>query len=332
MTDYKIDIVVPWVDGNDPNWLREKAKYKADLSYNSATSNRFRDWDLMRYWFRGIEKYAPWVNQIFFVTWGHIPDWLNTECSKISIVRHDEYIPADILPVFNANPIEMNLYRVKDLSEHFVLFNDDTFVISDTVAEDFFVDGKPCESALLGVISSQDPKDVFPHILINNSAVLNKHFSKREVIKKNWRKFFTLKYGKDVIRNCALFPFAYFSNFQDFHLPASLLKSSLEELFRLEPEYMKKATSNRFRSHDDVNQWLVKNYNMCKGNFCPRNPKWGRKFELGIDEGAIEYIKEQKGKVICINDSTDELDFDMLQKQLKEAFESILPETSVFER
>ena len=31
---------------------------------------RYRDWDLLRYWFRGVERFAPWVRRIHFVTWG----------------------------------------------------------------------------------------------------------------------------------------------------------------------------------------------------------------------------------------------------------------------
>jgi hypothetical protein len=226
----------------------------------------------------------------------------------------------------------MNLFRIKDLSEHFVCFNDDTFLIKETVAEDFFVDGMPCESALFGVISSQNPNDVFPHILVNNSAILNKYFSKKEVMKKNRKKFFSLKYGKDVIRNYALIPFIYISDFRDLHLPASHLKSNFSELFKLEPELMKKSTSSRFRSKEDVNQWLVKDYNMCKGTFYPRNPKWGMKFELGVDEDAYEYVKCQKGKAVCLNDSVESLNFEEIRSKLVEAFETILPEKSSYEK
>ena len=32
---------------------------------NGSTENRFRDWGLLRYWFRGAECFAPWVNRIF---------------------------------------------------------------------------------------------------------------------------------------------------------------------------------------------------------------------------------------------------------------------------
>ena len=86
----KIDFVLLWVDGSDPAWLEEKNKY-SDVQVNvSASAARYRDWDNLQYWFRGVEKYAPWVNKIFFITWGHLPKWLNINHPKLQIVRHEE--------------------------------------------------------------------------------------------------------------------------------------------------------------------------------------------------------------------------------------------------
>ena len=71
-----IDIVVLWVDGSDPAWLKEKSKYQDIKTTDANSDNRFRDWGLMKYWFRAIEQFAPWVRTIHFVTWGHMPDFL----------------------------------------------------------------------------------------------------------------------------------------------------------------------------------------------------------------------------------------------------------------
>jgi hypothetical protein len=286
----------------------------------------------MRYWFRGVEKYAPWVNNIYLVTCGHYPEWLNTDNPKLKLVKHTDYIPKELLPTFNSNTIEMNFHRIEGLSEQFVLFNDDLFLISDTVPEDFFVDGKPCESAILGVISSQSISDVFPHIVLNNCAIINKHFDKKKVIREHRDKFFSLKYGKDVVRTISMLPFVYFSWFYDSHLPASHLKSVLEEVWKAEPEALYNGTKSRFRSINDVNHWLVKAWYICKGQFVPRGLKWGRKFELGVDTGECDYIVNHKGKVICLNDSSDKIDFEKEQRSLKEAFEKILSEKSRFEK
>ena len=61
---------------------RKKAKYSHNPKGNGV--NRYRDWNNLRYWFRGVEKFAPWVRKIHFVTWGHIPDWLDTTNPKIN--------------------------------------------------------------------------------------------------------------------------------------------------------------------------------------------------------------------------------------------------------
>ena len=47
-----IDLVVLWVDGNDPVWQAEKAKYQGRTLDESNSVNRFRDWGLMPYWWR----------------------------------------------------------------------------------------------------------------------------------------------------------------------------------------------------------------------------------------------------------------------------------------
>jgi len=75
----KIDFVIPWVDGNDPEWQRNKSKWegKDDTVSNSAEGNtdcRYRENGFLRYWFRGVEKNAPWVNTIHFVTCGQKPE------------------------------------------------------------------------------------------------------------------------------------------------------------------------------------------------------------------------------------------------------------------
>lgn len=28
----------------------------------------YREWGTFKYWFRGVEKFAPWVNKVYLVT------------------------------------------------------------------------------------------------------------------------------------------------------------------------------------------------------------------------------------------------------------------------
>ena len=72
METAKIDFVITWVDGADPIWYKEKLETlkkqgkTAEEMIDNSTS-RYRDWDILKYWFRGVEKFAPWVNQIHWV-------------------------------------------------------------------------------------------------------------------------------------------------------------------------------------------------------------------------------------------------------------------------
>lgn len=133
-----IDFVILWVDGNDPDWQAEKSRYQSEKEDDSNTVNRYRDWNLLPYWFRAVENFAPWVRKIHFVTWGHVPKFLQLENSKLHIVRHDEFIPEDYLPTFSSHAIEMNIHRIPGLAEHFVYFNDDMFLLRPFEKEDFF--------------------------------------------------------------------------------------------------------------------------------------------------------------------------------------------------
>ena len=89
----KIDFVITWVDGNDEKWLKEKEKYSKECSNKNSdefkkwinAKSRYRDWDNLKYWFRAVCKYAPWVNKIYFITYGHVPNWLDTNNPKLVI-------------------------------------------------------------------------------------------------------------------------------------------------------------------------------------------------------------------------------------------------------
>ena len=85
-----VDLILPWVDGNDPNWRSEKEKY--DIGRNTSEV-RYQSWDNLQYIFRGIEANMPWVHKVYFVTWGHLPKWLNTSYKRIQVIRHEDYIP-----------------------------------------------------------------------------------------------------------------------------------------------------------------------------------------------------------------------------------------------
>ena len=333
MNNAPIDFVIIWVDGNDPEWQAEKAKYTPP-SDSDDRIERYRDWELLPYWFRGVEKFAPWVNKIHFVTWGHIPKWLNTEHPKLNIVRHEDHIPEKYLPTFHAHPIELNLHRIKGLSEDFVYFNDDMFIISPVSENDFFKNDLPCDSAVLNV-HCYSPTVIFHFCPIRDIGLINKYFEMKSVIKRNPNQWFNLKYGKMLLRTLALLPCPRFPGMWQHHLPSSFNKSTFEEIWKLEYDELDETCSHKFRSMLDYNQWLMREWQIAKGKFYPRKANIGVSLAMNSSnelESVCRYVKNQKGKMICINDGSITYEtYEHYKAMLIASFNKILPDKSEFE-
>ena len=224
-----IDFVVLWVDGNDPVWQAEKAKYQGRTLDDSNSANRFRDWGLMPYWFRAVEKFAPWVRKVHFVTCGHVPQWLQLEHPKLHWVKHSDYINAEYLPTFSSHPIELNLHRIEGLSEKFVYFNDDMFLLAPAKEEDFFVNGLPRGYAVLNPPTAD--KHGIATIIMNNLGVIAEHFDFKTQFKAHLGKWFHPIYGLQNLRTCLLLPWRRYVGFLDLHLPSPFLKSTFQEVW-----------------------------------------------------------------------------------------------------
>lgn len=325
-----IDFVIPWVDGSDPAWIEEFNKYcPEDKRIIDASEKRYRDFGLLRYWFRGVEQFAPWVRKVHFVTCGQKPDWLNLSAPKLHWVQHKDYIPQEYLPVFSANPIELMMHKIPGIAEQIVYFNDDLFLTSPVRKKFFFRNGLPCDSAILGTISLTD----IGHILLNNNNLINSVFSKKKVIRGNLGKWLNVKYGKALARTLLLLPYAGFTGFYNPHYAVPYTKSLLEEVWRTFPDALTTTMGQRFRSQQDVNQYLFQDYRFCTGQFYPMPPHYRKKMiTLSKDNVALaaETIRQQRFTQIVLNDS-DDVDFDAACMALADAFESILPEKSVFE-
>ena len=327
----KIDFVVTWVDGNDSEWQKEKAKYKSGL-FNDNRNIRYRDMELLKYWFRGIEKFAPWVNKVYFVTWGHVPKWLNIKNEKLVVIKHTEFIPKEFLPTFNSCCIELNLHRIKNLSEKFVYFNDDMFLTNYTKPKDFFYKGKPRDTAIVSAVVPSG-KDFFEHRIINNTTIINKYYNMHKVIKNRPFNWFNIKYGIEQIRTLLLLPWNNFPSLKYSHLPASILKETCEKLWRLEPEIMYNSCIQKFRNITSVNPWLYQDWQKVTNNFIPRKVKFGALFELGDNnKKVIKALSKQKYRMVCLNDGPHIKDYEKVKKEIQNAFEKILPEKCSFEK
>lgn len=334
MPSEPIDFVIAWVNGNDETWQRKKKKYEAEYSDNYSAcwnqgSVRYRDWGTLRYWFRGVEQYAPWVNKIHFVTDRQIPEWLNISHPKLHIVYHEDFIPAEYLPTFNSHCIELNFHRIPGLAEHFVYFNDDMFLTAPVSPQTFFKNGLPCDTAVI------NPVQMIQNGIraeINDMYVINKYFCKANVLRKHPIKWFNPRYGKLLIRTICMLPFHSFPGFYILHLPCSYCKQTYEQVWNAVPEILNETCKHRFRVTTDVNQWLFEYWQYVTGFFWPRSPKVGMMFEgQQTREKMYQAIKKQQFQMICCNDSYDIQDFQKEKERIIEAFNYILPQSSNFE-
>jgi len=325
----KIDFVIIWVDGNDPKWQKEKAKYSPNKDTDSRNI-RYRDWENLKYWFRGVEKFAPWVNKIYFVTCGHYPEWLNKDNPKLVCIKHSDYMPKEYLPTFSSIPIELNLHRIKGLSEQFVYFNDDMFITDYVKKTDFFKDGKPVDIAAFNPITYDDK--TYISNIYNDIFIINKYFSKNDILKKYTNKFLNIKYGKLNLRTLLCMPWSKILGFYEPHHSNALLKSTFETVWKKEYSILNESSMHKFRTQNDVNQYIFKYWQFCTGNFIPGKNikkvyKIDRDFEIICDS-----LKKKKHKLLCINDGETKENFETQKKKLNECFEIILPEKSSFEK
>ncbi|WP_046729123.1 stealth family protein [Streptomyces humi] len=142
---YPIDIVYTWVDDSDPAWRASKAAARqwADgstpLHEQADNDARYTSRDELRYSLRSIHQFVPWVRNIFLVTAGQVPAWLDTEYPGLRVVDHREiFSDPRALPTFNSHAIESQLHHIPDLAEHFLYLNDDVFFGRPVRPEQFF--------------------------------------------------------------------------------------------------------------------------------------------------------------------------------------------------
>lgn len=331
----KIDFVIPWVDGSDPDWRKEKNKYMG-LEEPDAGSERYRDMGILKYWFRAVEAYAPWVNQVHFITWGHLPEWLNTACPKLHIVNHKDYIPEEYLPTFSSHPIELNIHRIPGLSEYFVYFNDDMLLNGSVNPEFFFRKGKPCDFLRCAPVEFADTTDVYAHTTINSIVKVNYFHSYIKLFLRHPSKIVNLSYG---FAACAdnlikLGNIHHYIGLKDSHLPNAYCKKTFQDVWGTMPELMNRVSGNRFRTPFDVSQYVFRYWQLASGQFCPvSQSSRGRYLSISYPIDYVEAtLNDPKVKMVCINDTPRDVDFEQVMTQIVAAYEKKLPNKSSFEK
>jgi hypothetical protein len=144
-----IDLVITWVNPNDPFWIQMKNHHTPEIATGTGHSNR--RWTYSRELILTLKAYltnAPWFRKIFLVVQSESQiknmdkethDSISS-ISKLVIVYHHQFMDYNCLPTFNSMAIEANLHRIEGLSEYFVYSNDDTFLSQPIAKHQLFDD------------------------------------------------------------------------------------------------------------------------------------------------------------------------------------------------
>ncbi len=230
----QIDAVITWVDGSDPSHV-QKLKFfleKHGIEPREAASpTRFNDSGEIEYCLRAILHFAPWIRRIHIVTDQQTPKIIqklqDRSClNKINLVDHREIFKGyeHCLPTFNSISIESMLWRIPELAEHFIYFNDDCFLLRPVLPTDFFRDDMPI---LRGFWKKQIDKQW--------QAYLRPIWPKKISLHRSTQEHAAQLAGEQ----------RYF--FHLHHVPFPLKKTAFEQFFRSHPDLLEENIRHQLR-------------------------------------------------------------------------------------
>jgi hypothetical protein len=306
-----------WCNSSDEVWEKKKndelKKYGKTLDNDSISECRFIDNNELKYSLRSLEKFAPWINNIFIVTDNQVPEWLDTTNPKIHIVDHTQILPSEALPTFNASAIEVALHKIPNLSEHFLFANDDMF-FGNFVEKTFFY--------------NQKGEPIF-------------RFSKRKIINKVYRHLYGYmvymaynlvkeKFGK----SCPHFP---------HHNIDAYRKSDIEKCYLEYKEGFDKTEKQKFREKECIQRSIFGYYAIVNNlatfkivdTYAERFISYltSQRIDsllIELKKSKLKLIKKYRPCLFCLNDSLKTTDEDRLA--MKEFLDEKFPKSSSFEK
>ncbi len=315
--EFPVDVVVTWVDGRDPAWNQARLDRLAGLSGTATTREssgraRFLSRDELRYSFRSIHLFAPWVRKIHLVTAGQVPEWLDQSHPQVALVDHSAILPAEALPTFNSHAIESALHRLPDLAEHFVYLNDDFFLGRPLGPETFF---SPAGLAAVwfspNTIGLDETPDAAPYLKAawNNRRLLQDTF------------------GAVVTDNLA-------------HAPYAHRRSVLEEIERRFPSQVRGTAHSPFRSDTDLSMLssFAQHYGLLTGTaYAAQHPDQSERAYINISNSDLEWqlkkALQRQQDFVCLADHHDHaLDQERLDRTLTDFMAMYFPVAAPWER
>lgn len=292
-----MDAVITYVNGLDPVWRRDYERY----TKVPVLEKRFRDWGTLRYLLRGIQKHMPFIRKVFLVVShrSQVPDWVDAD--NLHVVLHEDFIPAEYLPTFNCNTLEMHLHRIEGLDEQYLYFNDDMFPVRDCKPTDFFRDGKAV-------------------------IYFSRHFLASGMYKKICR-------NSDRLARQSLSMSESFCFVRPQHICSPMFRSECEKLYSIVKEQIP-ASCSGLRTAENCNQYLFLDRLYYEGRVISEKIS-NKHISVGIASASSirNFLENPTRNMVCINDvHLSEDRYSELRTVILDAFEKRFPEKSRFER
>lgn len=297
-----MDLVLPYVNSADTQWQRELLKHtKTAVSSNSSV--RFRSWGTLRYLFRSVAKYLPFVDRIVLIVASpaQVPVWVNP--NNVRIVYHKDFIPAKYLPTFNSCTIESFLFNIEGLSEKFIYANDDMFVINPCEESDFFTDNKP-----------------------NLKFVIHEKYSSNAIFRNQCRS------GLDLITKLLDKP-EYDPGYiiRPYHITQSMTSDCLQKVKQLCENDIGNTVSP-LRLPTNVNQYIYAYYQYFTDNYADKivNYKYYEITDKNMKE-IRDTVLNSTYKLVCLNDSSKVSLYADARKRILSIFKEKFPDRCSYE-
>lgn len=294
-----IDIIIPYVDASDRNWMLD---FSTSTGIYNPSPVRFRSWGTLRYLFRGIAKYMPFVRNVILIVSrpSQVPDWLDT--NNVRVVYHKDFIPKQFLPAFNSCTIECFLSNIPDLAEQFIYFNDDIFPINDMIAEDFFTDGKP-------------------HLKFTEHIA----YTEKSIFRAQCRN--ALDAITDLLK---LEKYPQGEVVSPEHSASPMLKSSVDYIGK-NCQIRLNNSVTKLRQHKNINQYIYHYYQYYTNNYVEDLCNY---LYMEIKEnmmGIKNALLRSEIQLLCLNDSDQIKNYKQTRAELLKVFEEKFPDKCKFE-
>ncbi len=313
MKQFDIDLVYLWVDGNDMEWLAKKYAFlgkNIDLNTEATTIARNANNDELKYSLRSAEKHLPWIRKIFIVTDEQTPSWLNLENPKIQIVDIRQLIPSEALPCYNSVIIEHFLYKIPDLSEHFLYGNDDMF-FNANITPDFFFTPEGLPIVRLQKVWGGKIFNTLRKFLGIHTNIYRKTIERSALLVEN-------KFG------------IYFAGTPHHNIDAyrkSDYQKVVEEDF---PNQIYSTITNHIRSENDIQRIIYLYYALAVKRGVMRYVKRKESCRIRLQKpDFMHFIIRYNPTLFCLNDTHRATGED--RKRVKPFLDALFPDKSLFE-